>query len=142
MVRGIPAELAALKANIPFWSPSQQALSENGAVFAAAYACRTGGDRLVLWDVTSGKTLHTLNAQSDVRGICITPDGKTLAVERTCVPSRGPTYLGIDIWDVASGQKRGKTLPIDDTNIAGMAWAPTTTRSYGRPTGHRPTIRW
>jgi WD40 repeat protein len=89
-------------------TPELIALSDDAAVFAASYAGRPDRDCVVLWDVPSGKILRTLKGQRDVLRVCLTPDGKTLAIERRC--HDGPAPFAIDLWDVASGRQRGKTL--------------------------------
>ena len=117
----LQAALARMNAE---WGP-WRALSDNGAVFAAAYANapRTGQFRVFLWDVASGKILHTLDTQGDVVGISLAPDGKTLAVNRRPRSPRGDFMGQIELWDVASGLRRGPTLPVDPDPIEDMIWA-------------------
>src|SRR3954468_9090746 len=50
------------------------ALSPDAKILA-----RAGGGRAELWDVASGKKLHTLKGQPRFYKVAFSPDGKTLA---------------------------------------------------------------
>ena len=49
------------------------ALSPDGKILA-----RAGGGQAELWDVASGKQLHTLKGQPHLYKVAFSPDGKTL----------------------------------------------------------------
>ncbi len=119
---GMPASGLAPAAAGRGKPPDRIALSENAAVLAALYKRLPGGDRVVLWDVPSGKVLHVVQGYDDpiqfpgdVRSICLTPDGKTLAIETVHAGFRRPTWMHeelrlpawtIDAWDVETGRQR------------------------------------
>lgn len=114
--------------------PPRAAISDNAAIFALGYIDSLGQGRLrvAIWDVASGRLLHTVTAQGDVWRICPAPDGRTLAVQGTFAAPDRSTFAGIGFWDVASGRQRGKTLVVGPDepvgivwyNDAGMTWTP------------------
>src|SRR5437588_5704354 len=82
------------------------ALTANGKIVARA------GDHLVdLWDVASGKKLHTLQGYTaPIWKVAFSPDGKTLAsIGGGSGPGESPGE--VKLWDVATGKER---VPVKD----------------------------
>jgi WD40 repeat protein len=77
-----------------------------GPILALAWAggkvmASAGADqKIILWEMPSGKTLHTLTATGVVRSLAMALDGKLLA-------SGGDDGM-VQLWDVASGQAKSK----------------------------------
>lgn len=71
--------------------------------------------KLILWDMPSGKVLHTLTATAPVRSLALSPDGKTLAV--------GGEDAAVHLWDTASGKATTKLAGHTDWVLA-LAFAP------------------
>ena len=60
--------------------------------------CSLAGDlaaRFLLWDVTSGTNIATLEADRSIQSVAFSSDGTLLAV--------GSRYGDVQLWDVASG---------------------------------------
>jgi RNA polymerase sigma factor (sigma-70 family) len=78
------------------------ALTADGKLLA-----RGGADHTVdLWEVASGKKLHTLKGHTvPILRVAFSPDGKTLAsITGTWLPDDVPTE--VKLWDVATGEER------------------------------------
>ncbi len=90
------------------------ALSDNAAVFAFAYydPPPAGQFRVAIWDVASGRLLRTIVVPKPVFDISLSPDGKTLAIERAGRVAPEPCFNEIEFRDVASGARRGRALPV------------------------------
>jgi WD40 repeat protein len=77
-----------------------------GPILALAWAggkvmASAGADqKIILWEMPAGKTMHTLTAAGIVRSLAMAPDGKVLA--------SGSDDGAVQLWDVTSGQPRGK----------------------------------
>ncbi len=73
------------------------AISPDGKLLASIAST----PELMLWDVTSGKRVHTLTAERDLgRRVCFSPDGRWVAAES--LARNNGRSLGI--WDVATGK--------------------------------------
>lgn len=68
-----------------------------------------------IWDVSTGKCLHTLQEHTDVRSVAFSPDGKTLA--------GGGDDRTLKIWDVSTGECF-KTLQGHTDRIYSVAFSP------------------
>jgi WD40 repeat protein len=76
--------------------------SPDGSLFAASYEETRGKDKVIIWDVVSGKMLTTLDIyKTGVNTIDFSPDGKLLAT--------GSSDNMIALWDTKSW-KLSKTL--------------------------------
>jgi WD40 repeat protein len=79
-------------------APTLVALSPQGTLVAGSGAAQT----IVIWDLASGRVLHTLAGQRAViRSLLFSPDGKTLA-------SAGQDGF-LHVWEVASGKEQQRT---------------------------------
>jgi RNA polymerase sigma factor (sigma-70 family) len=74
------------------------------------------GDQAQVWQVATGKRWASLSGhQNDVRALCFSPDGKTLAT--------ASWDKVIHLWEVWSGQERASFLAHDD-RILSLAFSP------------------
>lgn len=94
------------------------ALSPDGKTLAAREVWRENDgkdskDCIALWDVTTGKVRLDL-ALKDPGAMAFAPDNKTLAVS---------TVAGVQLFDVATGQKRGK-IGEGNNHLYALAFAP------------------
>jgi hypothetical protein len=71
--------------------------------------------KVLLWDVASGKVLHTLTAPAEVRALVMSPDGKTVA-------SAGDDSA-VQLWDAAAG-KAGLKLTGHTDWVFALAFSP------------------
>src|SRR5262245_22329325 len=87
------------------------AITENGQTLA------TGTwDRITLWNVATGKELHTLKGHgNEIRCVAFSPNAKVLA--------SGSRDMTIKFWDVAIG-KELRTLTGHSERIASLAFSP------------------
>ncbi|MFE0245655.1 trypsin-like peptidase domain-containing protein [[Kitasatospora] papulosa] len=91
-----------------------------------------GSDGTVrLWEVTSGEPRAEFQMGNDdlVLSLAFSPDSRTLAAgrgERTDFRSSAARsgYGVVRLWDVASGQQRGKLLMGDDDLVGSLAFSP------------------
>lgn len=91
-------------------------LSPDGKMLAAAELWREKDAKdtktsIALWDLAAGKVIRDLDFQAGT--LAFAPDGKTLAVS---------TQGGVQLFDIASGQKRGKLG--GKTNLYALTFAP------------------
>ena len=95
------------------------ALTADGKLLA-----RAGTDKTVdLWDVASGKKLHTLKGHTaPLLRVAFSPDGKTLAsITGSWLPD---DVLGeVKLWDVATGKER-VSLKGHPTRMLSLAFSP------------------
>lgn len=94
------------------------ALSPDGKTLAAKEFWRENDGRatksgITLWDVASGKVRRELDL-TDPGAMVFAPNSKTLAVS---------TGEGVQLFDMATGQKRGK-LAEDNNSLFALAFAP------------------
>jgi WD40 repeat protein len=85
-----------------------------GPVLASA-----GGGKVILWSMATGKPLHTLPADKQVRALAMSPDGKLLAGA-----GDDPT---IQLWEVATGKPSG-SLPGHSDWVLALAFSPDSKR--------------
>ncbi len=96
--------------NIKLWDVASGRLlrilkRDNWGFYSVAFSpdgrrLASGGSYIKLWEVATGKELHTLYGHSGGISIAFSPDGKTLA--------SGSMFPGdIKLWDVASGRELG-----------------------------------
>jgi WD40 repeat protein len=83
------------------WSPDEKTLAGNDDV----------GRCIRIWDTNSGKVLHTLHGEEQVRDLAWSPDGKRLV---SCKASRG-----LQVWDAGSG----KNLHTEKLNVLDTLFA-------------------
>jgi WD40 repeat protein len=95
-----------------------------------------GGDRQVsLWDISTGRSLRTLNGHRDeVRRLCWSPDGKWL------VSSAGKKDQQARLWDVQSGQEIA-ALAGHSKEIVGIFW-PSNASWFATAAGDRTLRCW
>lgn len=94
------------------------ALSPDGKILAAREFWREkdgkdSRDNIALWDMATGKILRDLNIK-DPGSMAFAPDGKTLAIN---------TGEGVELFDAATGRKRGK-LGDGKASLFALAFAP------------------
>ncbi len=104
---------------------SKVMLGADGRVLAV-----TGnGDKVLLWDVASRKSLHPIPYTRDesqiARPLDLSPDGKMLAIGQcstmksgVCVPDQ------IQFWDVFTGKMTAHTSPKPGNAISDLAFSP------------------
>jgi sugar lactone lactonase YvrE len=142
LVGGDPPRLAALEGHgtrpqgslIGWLMPllgetSQQILPQAFEVCCLDYSAdgktlAAGGREIAtLWNVTTGKVVHTLDAHTDeVYAVAFTPDGKTLATGGRDLDKIG-FFSAVKLWDVASG-KLLRTLKGQGDQSRGIAFSP------------------
>jgi WD40 repeat protein len=89
---------------------SSLAFSTNGAQALAGSDDKTA----ILWDVHSGKPLHTFQMDSPVVAVAFSPDGQEVLTAGRDVPAR--------VWDVQSGNQIRAFEP--DSSIASVSFSP------------------
>src|SRR5205085_7613550 len=78
------------------------ALSPDGKILARAGTGKT----IDLWDVASGKQLHTLKGHTkSIAKVAFSPDGKTLASVTGYQVMGDETPGEVKVWDVATGKQ-------------------------------------
>jgi RNA polymerase sigma factor (sigma-70 family) len=85
----------------------------------ADYLAAGAGETVLLWDLKSGKLLHTFRDRTlnmPTYLLAFSPDGKTLAAGDHQIQA-------IRLWDVASGRERSATAP-GTTRVEGVAFGP------------------
>jgi WD40 repeat protein len=98
-----------LDAGEPHHAGFGRAFSPDGKVLA------TGGRRVTLTDVATGRTTRTLEWEIDEQGggfggLAFSPDGQTLAVS---------TWGSVQLWDLATGRRLHKLpVPLDEAYAA------------------------
>jgi len=65
-------------------------------------ASGSNDERTILWDFESGDNIRRMRCGYEVRSLCFSPDGEKLA---SGGGTPGGAGRGVDIWDVASGEK-------------------------------------
>ncbi len=90
------------------------ALSPDGKILA-----RAGNGGAELWDVASGKKLHTLKGQPHFYKVAFSPDGKILAA---IIGDVRPDKFEVEVklWDVATGTER---FPVKGQRIKALSMA-------------------
>src|SRR5262249_34130752 len=87
------------------------AITANGQTLASGT-----WDRITLWDVKTGKELHTLKGhERDIGCVAFSPDAKVLA--------SGGRDTTIKLWDVTTG-KQLRTLTGHTERVASLAFSP------------------
>ncbi|HZY84468.1 MAG TPA: WD40 repeat domain-containing protein, partial [Gemmataceae bacterium] len=97
------------------WAPDGRTLASLSVI----------GGEARLWDVTGRKERATLRSEmGNSYGMAFAPDGKTLLVGRhRNDPKAGPTG-GVELWDVASGQRKGLLRHTPPRGVTWLALAP------------------
>jgi WD40 repeat protein len=86
------------------------AVSQDGQNLALSH-----WDTLVLWDAATGKARHQIkDAHSCVASVAFSPDGKTVA-------SRNFRDCSVQLWDLATGQRRQRLGTADHEPPGGIA---------------------
>lgn len=79
------------------------------------------GDRVNLWDATTGELLAELDGQIGfVNSVAFSPDGQIIAAAGGCYE---PIQHGVQLWDVASQEPLLRLEDFDDT-VFGVAFSP------------------
>ncbi len=77
-------------------------------------ASGSGDGQLIVWDMSNGRRLRTIQCPEGISSLAVSPDGSKLAV--------GYDKHGAAIWDPQSGKRIGK-FPIDQS-IDGIVFSP------------------
>jgi internalin A len=121
------------KEGVIFKAPGSQtlavALSPDGKILARAGTSppfgpvEKTGQTIDLWDVASGKKLHTLQGHTEtIISLAFSPDGKTLASSTATLRADAPNNE-MKLWDVATGKERAP-LGGHRKNISFLAFSP------------------
>jgi WD40 repeat protein len=98
--------------------------SPDGKTIAVASGLGENNGAALLWDMATGKLLHTLSEpDGQVRKAVFSPDGTTLATA-SIIPR--PQWHGlVKLWDAKTGALRG-VLPTPNTmsSVTGLAFSP------------------
>ncbi|MHA1945665.1 MAG: serine hydrolase [Candidatus Hodarchaeales archaeon] len=94
------------------WSVS---FSPNGSLLASA----SSDHSIILWDVSSGLEMKTLNYSDECVLVDFSPDGSLLA------SASGNTNDTIQIWDISSGSLLQTLDPGDGQGVYSVAFSPT-----------------
>src|SRR5439155_268068 len=100
-------------------------LSADGRVLAVTGS----GDKILLWDVVSGKSLspipYPIDETLSPRPLDLSPDGKVLAIGQCSTMTKGvcvPDQL--QFWDVFTGKMTDHTSPKPGKAISALAFSP------------------
>jgi WD40 repeat protein len=96
------------------------AVSVDGNKLAAG-----GRNRVILWELTSGKRIHTLKGPTIISSVAFFPNDTVLAASGEDSKSEGGAVAGVDprimLWDVETGKVR-TTMPLNEAS--GVAFSP------------------